>query len=168
MSDDRDWIEQFKIQQLIYRYSDSVNRGDLDAMRAVYADDAVWESPLLGYRHESADAFVEFFRQNTATSELLIQTAHCPVIELLGKDSARATTTIFEFSKGTALEDGPFGPKGAEINFQDFGIYYDDISRIDEAWKFTHRLFVPIYLEPGAVTGDLPTARSSLLHPSAT
>jgi SnoaL-like domain len=168
MSNDRDWIEKFKIQQLIYRYSDSVNRGDLEAMRAVYADDAVWESPLLGFRHESADAFIEFFRENTTTTELLIQTPHCPVIELLGTDSARATTTIYEFMKGTALEDGPFGLKGETINYQDFGIYYDDISRIDAEWKFTHRLFVPIYLEPGAVTGDIPMARSGLLNPLVT
>jgi hypothetical protein len=93
MPDDRDRIEKFKIQQLIYRYSDSVNRGDLEAMRSVYADDAMWESPLLGFRHESADAFVEFLRDNTTTTELLVQTPHCAVIELLGTDSARATTS---------------------------------------------------------------------------
>ena len=44
MADDRDWIEIFKIQQLIYRYFDSVNRGDFVMMRTLFADHAVWEN----------------------------------------------------------------------------------------------------------------------------
>jgi ketosteroid isomerase-like protein len=168
MVDDRDWIEKCKIQQLIYRYSDAVTRADLHAMRSVFADDAVWESPLLDLRHESADAFCEHFRDATATTELLIQTPSSPVIDLVDDDTATATTTIFEFFRGTAAADGPFGPRGAEINYQDYGIYYDDLSQIDGEWKFTHRLFVPIYLEPGVVRGDVPIARSSLVNPLAT
>ena len=26
-----------------------------------------------------------------------------------------------------------------KINYQEYGIYYDDLSRIDGEWKFTHR-----------------------------
>ena len=63
MTDQDDWIEMFQIEQLIYRYFDSVNRGDLETMRSAYADDAVWEEPALGLREESADAYVEFFRK---------------------------------------------------------------------------------------------------------
>jgi SnoaL-like domain len=89
MPDDRDWIERFKIQQLIYRYSDSVNRGDLDTMRSVYADDAVWESPLLGFRHESADAFVEFFGRtrrpvNSSFRHRIAQSSSCSARIRLG------------------------------------------------------------------------------------
>ena len=168
MADDGDWIEMFKIQQLIYRYFDSANRGDLETMRSLFADDAVWEEPLFGLREESADAFVEFFRQATATAELLVLTPHCPAIRLLSAESARATTTLHELTRGTAVDDGSFGQKGAEVNFQHFGIYYDDIARIDGSWKFTHRLVVPIYLESGAVTGEVVSERASLLTPLAT
>jgi ketosteroid isomerase-like protein len=45
MTDD-DVMETFKIQQLIYKYFDSVNRGDLETMRTLLADDAVWEEPF--------------------------------------------------------------------------------------------------------------------------
>jgi hypothetical protein len=167
MSDNGDWIEMFKIQQLIYRYFDSVNRGDLETMRSAYTDDAVWESPFMGFRQESADAYIEFFRQSTTTAELLIMTPHCPVIQLLGADSARATTTFHEFARGPAPEEGPFGAKGADVNFEHFGIYYDDVSRIDDSWKFTHRLVVSIYLGSGAMTGEVVAKRASLLHPPA-
>ena len=58
---------------------------------------------------------------------------------MLSPHSARATTTLHEFTRGTAAEDGTFGPKGTQVNFQHFGIYYDDIARNDGSWKFTHR-----------------------------
>ena len=74
MVGDSDWIEMFKIEQLIYRYFDSVNRGDLATMRSLFADDAVWESPVMGFRQESADAYVEFFRTSTAAAEMLVMT----------------------------------------------------------------------------------------------
>ncbi len=166
MSDDRDWIERFKIQQLIYRYCDSVNRGDVQALRSVCADDALWESPLLNRRHESADAFCEYFRASKLATQVLIQTPSCPVIELVDEHTANATTTVFELTRGTAAEDGTFGRKGSEINLQNYGIYYDDIARIDGDWKFTRRLFVPIYLEPGTVTGTVISGTVYLPRPA--
>jgi ketosteroid isomerase-like protein len=122
MADDHDWIEIFKIQQLIYRYFDSVNRGDFETMRTLFADDAVWEEPLFGLRQESADGLVEFFRNATATAELLIITPHSPAIKILSADAAQATTTLHEFTRGAAFEDGSFGAEGAEVNFQHIGI----------------------------------------------
>jgi hypothetical protein len=110
---------------------------------------------------------VEFFRDATVTAEVLIMTPHCPAIRLLSEDSAQATTTIHELTRGTASEDGSLGSEGAAVSFQHFGIYYDDIARIDASWKFTHRLVVPIYFESGAVTGEVVTPRASLLGPSA-
>src|SRR3974390_122883 len=165
MADDGDWIEIFKIQQLIYRYFDSVNRGDLETMRTLFADDAVWEEPFFGLRQESADGFVELFRNSTAKAELLIITPHCPAIRMVSANEAQATTTIDEFTRGAAPEDGSFGPEGTKVNFQNVGIYYDDIALIDRSWKFTHRLVVPVYFESGAVTGDVVATRESLLDP---
>jgi hypothetical protein len=90
----------------------------------------------------------------TNTYDLLIQTPHAPVVTLTGADRAAATTTIHEFIRD-----------GAGANFEQYGIYYDDVARIDDEWKFTHRLFVPIYAGSGCVTGDCLTPRSALLRP---
>ena len=164
MADDaQHWIDKCAIQELIYRHSDGVNRGDFDAIRSAYADDALWEIPLFGFRCESADELIEFLRVNTATAELLVQTPHCPVVTLLGSDAARATTTVHEFTRGTVAEDGPFGPEGTAIGEQHYGIYYDEAACRAGEWKFTHRVFVPIYMEFGCVTGDLPIERARLL-----
>jgi ketosteroid isomerase-like protein len=160
---DQQWADKLAIQELIYRYSDAVTRGDLEAMRSVFASDAIWESPLFGLRYESARAFCDHFAESTTTVDLLIQTAQNPVVQLVDDDTARATTTIFELTRGTLALDGAFGAQGDSINFADYGVYYDDVAKRNGQWLFTHRLFVPFYVEQGAARGELPTNRSSLL-----
>jgi hypothetical protein len=41
----------------------------------------------------------------------------------------------------------------------------DDFGRIDGEWKFTKRVFVPVFMNAGAVTGDVFASRSALLEP---
>ena len=105
--------------------------------------------------------------RSTSTLELLIQTPHAPVIRLIGSDKAQATTTIQERMRGiTAVDSAGLDiQSGGQINQELSGIYYDDIARIDGEWKFTRRLFVPICLTAGGVTGEVVTPRSGLLRP---
>jgi hypothetical protein len=94
---------------------------------------------------------------STATFEILIQTPHAPVIALLPPDLAQATTTIHEWGRGVTPFDGVVAgdpvQKGEEVNLEVYGVYYDDIARVDGEWKFTHRLYVPIYIATGAGDG---------------
>ena len=159
----RDWLDRLAIQDLINRYSDAVTRADWDQCEAVFAPDAAWESPL-GLRFESRAAFLEVLRSTTST-DLLIQTPHSSVITLIGPDRAKATSTIHELSRGVVPANSKLGKAGAEINVDQFGIYYDDLARIDGLWKFTRRVFVPVYIGVGSVNGDVFTPRSALLEP---
>jgi ketosteroid isomerase-like protein len=159
----RAWLDRLAIQDLIYRYSDAVTRADWQQCEAVFAPDALWESPLLGLRYESRDLFLETLRATTAY-DLLIQIPHSPVITLAGPDHAHATTTIHEVNRGITETTSELGDSGTEINVATYGIYYDDISKVNGEWKFTHRLFVPFYLESGCVTGNVLTPRSNLLR----
>jgi len=160
----RSWMDRLAIQDLIHRYSDAVTRADWDQCRAAFAPDAVWESPGMGMRFESPDAFLAVLTDSSAT-DLLIQTAHAPVINLTGPDRAEATTTVHEMMRGAVVADTTYGEKGAEVSFEQYGIYFDDIARIEEDWLFTHRVFVPIYVSPGSVVGDVPAPRSGLRRP---
>jgi len=72
------WVDKLAIQELIYRYSDSINRGDIEATESVFAAGAIWESPLLGMHFETARAFCAFLASNSAGVDLLIQTPHSP------------------------------------------------------------------------------------------
>ena len=42
----REWLDRLAIQDLIYRYSDAVTRADWQQCEAVFALDAIWESPF--------------------------------------------------------------------------------------------------------------------------
>jgi hypothetical protein len=159
----REWLDRAAIRDLIYRYSDGVTRADWQQCESVFVADAVWEAPLLGLRYDSRAAFLETLRATTA-SDVLIQTPHSPVITFTGADEARATTTIHELNRGVTPSDSELGAKGSPINLDMYGIYYDDIARIDGEWKFTHRLFAPFYMSSGTVTGDILTSRSALLR----
>jgi SnoaL-like domain len=160
----RDWLDRLAIQDLIYRYSDAVTRADWQQCEAVFSRDAIWESPILGLRYESRASFLEILRA-TSPYGLLIQTAHSSVVTLTGAHRAKATTTIHEFARGVAAADTALGEAGQEQNFEQYGIYFDEVARIDGEWRFTHRLFVPMYVGQGCVTGDLLTPRSGLLRP---
>jgi hypothetical protein len=164
----RGWLDRLAIQDLIYRYSDALTRADWKQCAALYAADAVWEYPQQGLRFDSRTAFMEFLAANS-TFEMLIQTPHAPVITLLSPDQAQATTTIHEWMRGVTSVEGVVAgdavQKGDEINMEVYGVYYDDIAKIDGEWKFTHRLYVPMYNSQGCVTGDVITPRSGLLRP---
>ena len=76
-------------------------------------------------------------------------------MRLLDANSARATTTFHELARGPSFEDGPFGPKGTVVNLENFGIYFDDISHVDDSWKFSRRLVVLTYMGMGTATGEV-------------
>lgn len=158
----QEWLDRLAIQELIVRYFDAVTLADWQQCEALYCPDAIWESPLLGLRHEGRASIIEIHR-TTTEYELIMQTPHASVITFIGTDRARATTTIVEFIRGVAVA-GSTADAGAKPNVQRYGIYYDDVARIDDEWKFTHRRFVPIYPNAGHGTGDLRTPLSAVLR----
>src|SRR6476659_5179005 len=110
----RERLDRLAIQDLIYRYSDAVTRADWPQCDAVFAPDALWESPPLGLRYESRDSFLETLRATT-NYDLLIQTPHSSVITLAGADQAHATTTIHEMNRGVTDTKSELGDSGTEI-----------------------------------------------------
>jgi SnoaL-like domain len=160
----REWLDRLTIQDLIYRYCDAVTRADWQQCEAVFSPDAIWESPILGLRHESRAPIMEMLSATT-TYDLLIQTPHSPVITLTGVHQAEAITTIHEVIRGAPKAESAGAESGSELNLEQYGIYFDDLARIDGEWKFTHRLFVPFYVGSGRVTGDVLMPRSALLRP---
>ncbi len=155
---DQQWIDKFAIQELIYRHSDAITRRDLNALEPLYAPDAIWEHNPLGVSFESARAFFNYIAEGTATLDLLVQTAHNPVVRLVDDKTAQATTTVLELNHGTlAFTADGYGTQGDEINVAQWGVYYDDLSKSTGQWLFTHRRMVVCYVEQGALRGDVLT-----------
>jgi ketosteroid isomerase-like protein len=161
VSEGGEWIERLAIADLIYSYSDAVTRADWEQTGSIFAPDAIWESPVLGLRFEGAETFQDFLVQSTG-NDLLIVTAQPPVIRLVGAGQAQATTIVYELSRGEAHADSALGEAGTPRNHELYGIYYDDVAKFNGEWKFTHRLFVPVYVRTGCVTGQVLTPRSAL------
>jgi hypothetical protein len=164
----RAWLDRLAIQDLIYRYSDAVTRADWKQAAALFASHAVWEAPSMGLRCDGVAAIVEMLTE-TSKMEILVLSADAPVINLIAPDTAQATTTQHEWGRGIAavdlVRDGVMNSrKGEEVRMDVYGVYYDDLGRIDGEWKFTHRLWVPIYVGTEAVTGAVLTPRSELLR----
>jgi hypothetical protein len=158
----RAWLDRLAIQDLIYRYCDAVTRGDWDQCEAVFTPDVVWECPVMGMRFDGRGEFIGTLKRSPF--EVLIQTASAPVIILTEPGRAQATTTILEIVRGVAPLDTTYGAAGAESNFTQYGVYFDDIARMDGDWRFTHRLFTPIFVTTDSVTGEVMTQRSDLLR----
>jgi hypothetical protein len=159
-------LDRLAIQDLINRYASAVTRADWEKCESVFAPDCVWESPGLGTRFETPAAFVGMLADPSSATELLIQTTSSSVIRLTGPDKAEATTTVHEVVRGQFHVDTTLAEADTPVNLEQYGIYHDDVARIDGEWKFTHRLFVPIYVASGGVTGDVITERSALLRPN--
>jgi ketosteroid isomerase-like protein len=147
------WLDRLAIHDLVRRYSDSVTRGDWDETAKVFAADAVWECPMMQLRFDGAQAYLEFLRSSFTEQSVLIQTAHDTVIDLRGRDAANATTTVHELVRDEA---------GGSVNIAQYGIYFDELARFGEEWRFTHRVFVPLYMETDGVPGTVASARPVL------
>ena len=157
MNEDRELEESRDcqaIQDLIHQYSGSVTRGDYAQTATVFAPDAVWEE-VGGARHESAQEFMDYLVAGSANLDVLIQTAHNPVVELLGAGRAEATTTIHEIARGVVGIGSSFGVAGTELNFDRYGIYHDELAKFNGEWKFTHRIFMPFFTTTSGVVGDV-------------
>lgn len=158
----QEWVDRHAIQDLIFRYSDAVTRADYEQMKTVFAPDVVWESPLLERRFDSAQAFIDFQVEGSTSLEVLIQMPHSPVIDLLSDARATATTTIHEMFRGTTPTANVYGKAGSELNVDQYGIYYDEVAKLDGEWQFTHRLFEPFLIAPGRVVGEVVSNRPLL------
>jgi hypothetical protein len=85
----------------------------------------------MGTRFEDRAAFLEVLKA-TAASGVLIQTLSAPVIALTAPDRAQATATVHELVRGVTVIDSTYGAQGAEVNFEQYGVYFDDIARIGD------------------------------------
>jgi hypothetical protein len=119
-----------EIQNLVARYADAVTRRDFDALAAVFTPDAVWDvTGGTKLRFEGAE-LVPGIRGVVEKSNFLAQVHSPAIVEV---DGDRANTRV------TALEVGEIQAYG--LRFEQFGIYEDDLRKVDGRWLFQERRF---------------------------
>jgi hypothetical protein len=156
-------LDHLAIVDLLYRYSDSVTRGDLDRDEELFTPDAVIEigAPFAA-RIEGSEAIARWRQGASATLELLVHTTYSPVVRLLGPAHAEATSQTREMVRRADGGAAAAGQPDAQTSFVFYSVYFDELVNVDGTWRFAHRRCQPIYLESGGLTGQLCVERSAL------
>jgi SnoaL-like domain len=157
----QEWVDRLEIQDLIFRYCDSVTRGDYTHTATLFAPDAIWEEQG-GMRFESAREFIDYLVEGSTSLELLIQIPHSSVVEFPESGRAKVSTTIREIVRGIGGGQSALGDAGMELNVDRFGIYHDELEKFGSEWKFTRRTFVPFFTAMGSVIGEVSGSRPLL------
>jgi uncharacterized protein (TIGR02246 family) len=112
------------IKQLKARYFRTMDTKDWDAMREVFADDAVVDSTESGGSVVTgADTFMTFLRE-TLADVVTVHHGHTPEIELT---SATTATGVW------AMDDMLRWPTGMELH--GFGHYHETYQKVDGRWR---------------------------------
>jgi hypothetical protein len=154
-------IDHQAITDLLYRYSDIVARAAWEEDASLFAEDAVVEiAAPFSVRLVGADA-IRAWRAGTDSLELLFHTTFSPSIRVLAGDRAYATSQTSEMVRGPAVTESD-EPDAQPMNTVFRSIYYDDIVKLDGAWRFAHRRCRPVYVESGALVGATLASRRTL------
>jgi ketosteroid isomerase-like protein len=141
-----DLIDELAIRTLTAKYTDAMNRSDVDDAVRVYAEDAVFtmmDRPSVTGRDQIADVL----RLTVAKYALITQMVHSGFVELHG-DRARARWQI------TELQVFHTGQRRFVV-----GRYEDEHVRLADGWRFARRTFTARYLgDVDLSSGVLPDA----------
>jgi SnoaL-like protein len=161
------WVDRFAITELINRYSDATTRADWDQLEAVFAPDAILEvSSPFDFRAEGATSIRDTMSAGSDRLDFLIHRVDSIVIDLQSNERAQATSTIHELGRGASPNPDGTGTDVLLDWFQ-YGVYYDDIVKINGAWKFSRRYCQPLlYVGDNAVPGDRIAVRTQLVRSS--
>ena len=147
-----EWIDRLAVQDLVVRYSDAATRGDWDAFGKLWTEDAVWEvGPPVGTRHVGAQVICDTVKASVDSQDFLVQMVHGAVVTLHGDGRASATTTIHAIAR-----------REGHHHFTNYGVYFDEMVKVDGEWRFSRRNLQPVYSDSGPLPGVSPISRADL------
>lgn len=145
-----EWADRLAIQDLVLRHSDAVTRGDWSAFEAMWVTDGIWrESAPIDLEIVGVDAI----RAHVASLDdvdLFVQMVLGTVVTFEGPRRASARSTLHSLARV------------GEVSFKNYGIYYDDLVKVDGRWRFARRRLENIYVETEPLTGQVTTARTDI------
>lgn len=149
----QEMLDEYALRKLVHGYCRAVDRGDFEALRALYHHDA--EDRHGAFSSGSVD---DFLRRLAASRPHLRSTQH------------HVTTTNFAINGDTAegeiysVATHTFAAKRGETEVIVGGRYLDKYEKRDGAWKFLERVIVTDWAhvhEPSSVDLSHPIVRDS-------
>jgi hypothetical protein len=162
VSDVAELLDKAAIREVIEAYFDAATRADWDLFESLFVFDAVYEvvpppgagEVYAGERSRSVGA--RQIRDSSAAAvaglEVFAQVHHGTVVTLLDAEHASARCLFHAIARGV----------GGGPSYRHYAIYYDDLVKVGNSWKFTNRLLQPIYFEFEPLPGQPAVARRDL------
>ena len=133
-----DLVDIELIKQLKYRYARCLDQKLWDEMPALFVEDAVAEYSAGKYRHEGAQAIVDWIRNGMGSEGFLSShRMHHPEIRLTGPDTAHGTWAL----EDTVIETN------FDLTIQGAAFYEDDYVKVDGEWRIQHTYYKRTYEE---------------------
>ncbi len=141
-------IDESAIRDTILRFADAATRGDFDAFRAVWADDAEWviggtDGQPFERRAEGIDAIVALFRTLWEGQEYFIHFVIPGAVEIDG-DVATVRSMCHESARGSG-----------EHYYRTNGVWTDTFRRSGDGWVFSRRAYEYMWLDFSPYSGDI-------------
>ena len=131
------------IRNMIARFADAATFADIDAFRALWADDAEWSigEPFQQIAN-GIDEIVSMIQHLWAPNDYFVQLVASTVIEIDG-DQATARGLVHEEARGP---NGRF--------YRNNAVSHDRLRRSGDGWVFTSRHYEYLWLDLSEFGGD--------------
>lgn len=144
-------IDEAAIRDMTGRFADIAIRGDVEAFRALWADDAEWviggtEGQPFERRANGIDDIASMFRNLREERTYFVQFAVQGPIEIDG-DEATALCVCHEAARGPG-----------EAYYRNNGVWTDRLRRSGNGWVFTSRRYEYLWLDFSPFSGDVAWA----------
>jgi ketosteroid isomerase-like protein len=133
------------IVELVVRFADAVNRRDIPQFESVWTPEATWviDPPTdVSIHAPRAEIAAGFDVANKERMRSFTQLVHGTVVDLDG-DTARARSYLTEVGDPVAGDAGYFN----------HGVYFDELVRTAEGWRFAKRHYRYLYLDTRPIAG---------------
>ena len=136
-------IDENAIRNTIARFADAATFADLDAFRALWADDGEWSiGEPAGQTANGIDEIASMIQHLWAPNDYFVQLVASSVIEIDG-DQATARGLVHEEARGP---NGRF--------YRNNAVSHDRLRRSGDGWVFTARHYEYLWLDLTEFGGD--------------
>lgn len=145
--------DELAIRNLAAQFTDAVNERDVEAFRALWADDAVWEiGPPYQTSAAGVEAIVAMFSRLLEAKPTFVQLTHSGVVSFTSNNTAHTRFTERERGKGP----GDY--------YENLAVYRDEVVKQTNGWRFKRRFYEYRYLDTSEFKGTMMTPSSAGRH----
>jgi ketosteroid isomerase-like protein len=136
-------IQRYAIRCVGEAFADAANRHDFDRFAELWTDEGVWDiGAPINVRFEGRAAIREGIEKMLGRWDFFVHMPHAFDVSING-DRAKSCWTVHEVARSA----------DKAIGNSNLSLYFDELVRTSEGWRFTSRRYRTIYADETALTG---------------